>query len=283
MVARRDGMRLLLVAAAALLVAGVAACSSADDPGTMPGETPTTEVGSSAPGAAPGSTPTEADAAAPDDDAGAGTGADGDASMKPDAKPKTPPGNGCPALVYPSGVKIQTFKDATTTASYLHHLATGDKAPTCFLDTTNLLDPDTGTVHPLSVMVSTNFELGELVGTEVAQGYGHFVLMAPAAVASLQKFRTAVGVPVSVTSGFRSPKHQESVCESLCGMPLGCPGTCANNSRHMFGDAFDLPLTFYTAQDETQACNDGFKFAYLESGTHLHVDQNPAYETCVKQ
>jgi hypothetical protein len=86
---------------------------------------------------------------------------------------------------------------------------------------------------------------------------------------------------VTVNSGFRSPKHQEDVCNSLCGNPLGCPGTCANNSRHMFGDAFDLPLEFYTTADEHVACNVGFKFAYLESGTHLHIDQNPAYATCV--
>jgi hypothetical protein len=107
--------------------------------------------------------------------------------------------------------------------------------------------------------------------------------MSPDAGASLQKFRAAVGVPVSVTSGFRGPKHQEDVCNSLCGNPLGCPGTCANNSRHMFGDAFDLPLAFYTKADEQLACDAGFKFAYLESGTHLHIDQNPAYATCVIQ
>jgi hypothetical protein len=33
--------------------------------------------------------------------------------------------------------------------------------------------------------------------------------------------------------------------------------------------------------DEQLACDDGFTVAYLESGTHLHVDQNPAYATCV--
>ena len=93
MVARQDGMRLLLVATAALVVAGVAACSSADDPGSTSGEAPTTELGSTEPGAAPGSTVTEADAPALDDDAGMGA----DASMKPDAKPKAPPSNGCPA------------------------------------------------------------------------------------------------------------------------------------------------------------------------------------------
>jgi hypothetical protein len=51
----------------------------------------------------------------------------------------------------------------------------------------------------------------------------------------------------------------------------------------MWGDAFDLPLAFYTKADEDRACAAGFTFAYLESGTHLHVDQNPAYATCVEQ
>lgn len=200
-----------------------------------------------------------------------------------DAHDAAPPSNGCPALAYPSGIEIQTVPNAAMTASYANHLAAGQTAPKCFLDVADLVDPRDGTKYDLSVHVATNFQLEELVGTEVSQGYGNFVLMAPSAVASLQKFRELVGGPVSVNSGFRSPKHQEDVCRSLCGDPLGCPGTCANNSRHMWGDAFDLPLEFYTAQDEQRACDAGFKFAYLESGTHLHIDQNPAYQTCVKE
>ena len=218
-------------------------------------------------------------------DGGSGNG-DGDAATLGDAGGATQDAGGtgaCPVLVYPSGVKIQTFRDAATTASYAHHLAPGESAPTCFLDADNLLDPDTGEVQTLKLNVSANFQLEELVGTEIDQGYGHFVLAAPAAVAALQKFRDDVATSVDVISGFRSPAHQEAVCKSLCGNPLGCPGTCANNSRHMFGDAFDLPLAFYTSRDEQLACDAGFKFAYLESGTHLHVDQNPDYKTCVKQ
>ncbi len=189
----------------------------------------------------------------------------------------------CPVLAYPSGVHIQTYEDATMTASYAHHLASGQTAPKCFLDVTRLDDPIANKRYDMSVMVATNFALSELVGTEVSQGYGNIVLMDPEAVASLERFRVAVGTSVSVNSGFRSPRHQEATCNGLCGMPLGCPGTCANNSRHMWGDAFDLPLAFYTSHDEDLACAAGFKFAYLESGTHLHVDRNPAYATCVKQ
>jgi hypothetical protein len=169
------------------------------------------------------------------------------------------------------------------TASYMGHLKTGETAPTCFIDVGNLHDPVAQATYDLSVHVAAHFQLVELVGTEVNQGYGNFVLLSPAAVQSLEAFRESVGGPVTVNSGYRSPKHQEDVCNSLCGNPYGCPGTCSNNSRHMWGDAFDLPTTFYSSYYTNLACQDGFKFTYLESGTHLHVDQNPAYATCVMQ
>lgn len=190
---------------------------------------------------------------------------------------------GCEVLAFPSGIHVQTYEDGATTASYAGHLASGETAPRCFLDVDHLDDPLAATTYALSTKVSASYSFDDLVGTEVAQGFGTFVLLAPDAVVSLEKFQSLVGESVSVISGFRSPKHQESVCAGLCGNPLGCPGTCANNSRHMWGDAFDLPLAFYTTQDEDRACAAGFHFAYLESGTHLHVDQNPAYATCVEQ
>jgi hypothetical protein len=186
-------------------------------------------------------------------------------------------------LAYPSGIHIQTYPNAAMTASYATHLASGEVAPECFIDVTRLDDPIASTRYDMTVHVAANFQLVELVGTEVNQGYGNFVLVDPEAVASLERFRMAVGQAVTINSGYRSPKHQEDVCNSLCGNPQGCSGTCANHSRHMWGDAFDLPLAFYTRTDEDLACNAGFKFAYLESGTHLHIDRNPAYATCVEQ
>ena len=186
-------------------------------------------------------------------------------------------------LTFQSGISIQTVTNAAMTASYANHLASGQTAPTCFLDVTHLDDPHTGATYDMSVYVATHFQLSELVGTEVDQGYGNFVLLSPAAVASLETLREDIGGPVSINSGFRGPRHQEDVCRSLCGDPLGCSGTCANNSRHMWGDAFDLPLEFYNTHDTGLACDAGFKFTYLESGTHLHIDQNPAYATCVQE
>ena len=210
-------------------------------------------------------------------------GQDARAKLDAGATKESGPPNPCPALTFQSGVKIQTFADAAMTATYAKHLGVGEVAPTCFLDVKNLVDPDTNSVYPITVDVATHFTLEELVGTEVSQGFGKFVVIEPAAVAALETFRNTVNIPVSVNSGFRSPAHQEAVCTSLCGDPLGCPGTCANNSRHMFGDAFDLPLEFYTQARAQAACDSGFKFAYLESGTHLHIDQNPKSDMCVIQ
>jgi len=218
-------------------------------------------------------------------DADCGSGETCDKTQTPAAcvasAPPPPPPTGCPLLSFPSGINIQTVEDAATTASYVAHLAAGQTAPKCFIDVKHLVDPIHNTTYDLSVHVAKNFQLSELVGTEVSQGWGSFVLISPAAVAALQKFRDEVGGPVSINSGFRSPKHQESVCNDLCGNPYGCSGTCANNSRHMWGDAFDLPMAFYNTADTNLACTAGFDFTYLESGTHLHIDQNPAYTSCV--
>ncbi len=256
---------LVLAVVGVVTSVSLAACSGGPSPGLGPD--PAIDGGA-------------ADATSSRDAAVTEAGNDGEADADSSAPPAIDAG-GCPALTYPSGVTIQTFPEPAMTATYANHLGDGETAPTCFLDADDLVDPATGKVYPLTVNVSTHFQLVELVGTEIDQGYGHLVLMKPAAVAALEAFRQSLAVPVDVISGFRGPKHQEDICNGLCGDPLGCDGTCANNSRHLFGDAFDLPLDFYTSADEHEACDAGFKFAFLESGTHLHVDQNPQYATCV--
>jgi hypothetical protein len=188
--------------------------------------------------------------------------------------------NACPALVFPSGVKIQTVRDAVLEAAYANHTEPGTSPPKCFLDVDDLRDPDTGAkLDYLHVRVADHFLLQELVGTEVSQGWGRRVLLDPAAVSALEEFRKSAGVPFSPTSGYRSPMHQEATCRSICGAAW-CPGTCAQYSRHMHGDAFDLPIQFYSYAYAKLACDSGFKFAFDESHTHLHVDMNPKYATC---
>ncbi len=188
----------------------------------------------------------------------------------------------CPVLEFPSGVKIQTRKDAALTKVYGNHLGSSDTAPECFIDIDDLYNPDTGQKYDYShVKLSDNFTLRELVDTEVSQGWSRRVLVSPAMVEALQSFRDAVGVPVSINSGYRSPLHQEAVCKAMCGNPLGCPGTCSNNSRHMYGDGLDLPDQFYSKKYAQMACDAGFRFAYAELCDHLHVDMNPRNSSCV--
>ena len=191
--------------------------------------------------------------------------------------------SGCPALAFPSGVKIQTVRDAVLEAAYANHLEAGKTAPKCFIDVDNLVDPDTGAkLEYATVRLSDHFTLHELVGTEVAQGYGRRVLLEPSAVESLENFRRSEPGAFSPTSGYRSPLHQEATCKSLCGQPW-CAGTCARYSRHMWGDAFDLPVTFYSYKYAQLACDAGFMFAYNEAHNHLHVDMNPRSASCVIQ
>ena len=191
------------------------------------------------------------------------------------------PPSDCPVLTFPSGVSFQTKPDAALTEVYRNHLGPGDTAPKCFVDVDDLYDPSTGQTHDYAhVRVSTHFTLQELVGTEINQGWGRRVLVQPNLVEALESFRASVGVPVSLTSGYRSPRHQEAICESICGNPLGCNGTCSNNSRHMFGDAADLPSAFYSFHYAQVACSAGFMFAYAEMCNHLHLDMNPRYGSC---
>ena len=191
------------------------------------------------------------------------------------------PPSECPVLSFPSGVSFQTKPDAGLTEVYRNHLGPNDTAPKCFIDVDDLYDPSTGQTHDYAhVRVSAHFTLQELVGTETAQGWGRRVLLSPSLVEALETFRTSVGRAVPVNSGYRSPRHQEAICESICGNPLCCPGTCSNNSRHMFGDAVDLPGSFYSYHHAQVACSAGFMFAYAEMCSHLHLDMNPRSASC---
>jgi hypothetical protein len=236
---------------------------------TDPGADPSPSPGGDHPGSL-----TKSDAGAADALVDAHADAAGDAP--PDAPPAA-----CPVLTFPSGIKLKTFKDSTMSATYKGHLGQTDTAPECFIDTDNLVDPETSATYDLSVNVATHFELKELVGTEVSGGYGHLVLVSPEAVAALENLRDAIGGPLVIVDGFRSPKHQEDVCDVMCGNPLGCTDTCGNNSRHIFGDGFDLPLALHDATDEQRVCNAGFKSMSVEDSARLHVDQNPTVASCV--
>ena len=192
------------------------------------------------------------------------------------------PNNGCDSLKFPS-VELVTVPAADITAEYDALGVTGCESPKCFLDVTDLKSPD-GTAHDIHVAVSPNFQLYELVGTDVdpngtgnvdpGAAYSTRVLLSVNLVEHLQKLREIQGGPVNITSGFRSPAHQHAICQSICGANQCTDGsgavTCARNSRHMWGAAADMSLTYESAANAA-----GFAFVYHENGgtaPHLHVD-----------
>jgi hypothetical protein len=133
--------------------------------------------------------------------------------------------------------------------------------------------------YDLSVQLSPHFQLSEFVDSELP--YSHKVLVSPALIAHLETYRAAAGgKAVRITSGFRSPQHQRTVCQGICGMDCcsGGANPCACRSRHEWGDAADVasdtPADLYPYAEMS-----GFGFCLAEVG-HLHVDMNPCGAGC---
>lgn len=195
---------------------------------------------------------------------------------------------GCKPVVYPS-ITLMTKPDPRTADTY-RALKTSCVAPKCFLDVTDLQTPSGATVD-VHVNLSRRVTLYELVRTTVDPGgTGHvasprstMVLVDPRTVAHLETMRASVG-NAPIFSGFRSPSHQLALCRSICGCAqcvsngrggnrCGNAGkvTCARNSRHMWGAAADLAMSYSNAAKRA-----GFPFVFEErggTGPHLHVDE----------
>jgi hypothetical protein len=186
-------------------------------------------------------------------------------------------------VTYPSGVTILTKPDPVLSASYAGLQTGACEVPTCFLDVGDLRTP-AGEALTLDVPLSEHFTLRDLVQTEVDAKFSTSVLVVAPFVEKLEAMRNAAGTTPTINSGFRSPLHQAAVCKSICGCAQcvsngsggnRCGGgggtvTCARNSRHMWGAAADLALSFASASRTA-----GFPFVFQEfggSGPHLHVD-----------
>jgi hypothetical protein len=119
------------------------------------------------------------------------------------------------------------------------------RAPIALLDLEEL-DPGT--------FLAPNFQLGELAQVDK----GRYAVVQVHAVVSLQALRDQVGA-INVNSGYRSPAYN-----------AGIPGS-ATNSRHMFGDGFDLdPLEVGLGTLEAACTNAGGML--VEYTTHVHCD-----------
>ncbi len=111
-------------------------------------------------------------------------------------------------------------------------------------------------VHDLSASLAPNFLFTE-VSDPVA---GQFQVIQPHAIEMLQEVRDMTG-PLIVTSGYRSPPYN-----------AGLPGA-VTNSRHIYGDAFDLVPLDVSVQALADACEalDAGYVAIYEDG-HVHCD-----------
>jgi hypothetical protein len=119
------------------------------------------------------------------------------------------------------------------------------RAPVALLD---LEEVDPGT------FLAPNFQLGELAQADK----GRYAVVQVHAVVSLQALRDEVGA-INVNSGYRSPAYNAAT-----------PGS-ATNSRHMFGDGFDLdPLDVGLGTLESACTAHGG--ALVEYTTHVHCD-----------
>ncbi|HEX7664168.1 MAG TPA: hypothetical protein VF407_06655 [Polyangiaceae bacterium] len=184
--------------------------------------------------------------------------------------------DGCAVLAFPSGIHLQTFKDAKSTSAYSSISDKGSyPLPECFIDTNDLHDPVANKDYDVDVMVGKHFALKELVGTELA--YGHFMLVSPTLIKKLDAYRDGLGEAVNLSSGYRSPAHQRATCRSICGKD-SCGNVCAARSRHSWGDAADQGIA-PSAHLADVACDAKFNFVYRE-GNHMHLDLNPDHKIC---
>lgn len=119
------------------------------------------------------------------------------------------------------------------------------RAPVALLD---LEEIDPGTY------LAPNFTLGEIAQPDK----GRYAVVQVHAIVSLQELRDEVGA-INVNSGYRSPAYNAAT-----------PGS-ATNSRHMFGDGFDLgPLE--VGLDTLEGVCTAHGGVLVEYTTHVHCD-----------
>ena len=124
-----------------------------------------------------------------------------------------------------------------------------------YLAPARYLDLDDPSSDP-DLALAPNFTLGEFLSATK----GRFGVFQPHAVQSLQWVREAIGGPVTVNSGYRSP-----------GYNAGIDGS-ATWSRHMYGDAADIASADLSIDALADLCADwgaGYVGTYT---THVHCD-----------
>jgi hypothetical protein len=152
-------------------------------------------------------------------------------------------------------------------------------SPSCVIDANNITDAKTNKKLTFKmVQLSPHFSLYDMAHTTIATS--PYIYVDPQMIKDLEATRVAYGSTMTVNSGYRSPLHQQHICQGICGAS-SCPHTCAKCSNHSSGNAVDLKHSSPKCALGSKACNPGkFHLIYNEKagGDHLHIDlgsQNP--------
>lgn len=110
--------------------------------------------------------------------------------------------------------------------------------------------------HDEDLSVAPNFVLGEYL----YDWKGRYGVMQTHVVDAMQAVRDAVGGPVTVNSGYRSPAYNASVGG-------------ASSSRHMYGDACDIDVADMSAEALADICDAlGADYVATYDTGHTHCD-----------
>lgn len=114
--------------------------------------------------------------------------------------------------------------------------------------------------YPMSQWIWPNFSPREMASKREGE-----LLIHPDSMDKLQALRTALGVPLVITSAYRSAAHNKAVGG-------------AKNSQHRLGRAFDVMMANHDpAAFEKAARKAGFTgFGYYPKQGFMHIDTGPA-------
>jgi hypothetical protein len=182
-------------------------------------------------------------------------------------------------LNYPSVSIIGIPAPKAVKDSYKNRGCSGQ--PACVIDVNNIVDAKTRQKLSFkTVKLSPNFSLSEM--SHQSANSSPYVYVDPEFIKRLQATRESYGSSMTVTSGYRSPIHQDKVCRRMCGKS-SCSGTCAKCSNHMDGKAADLKHSSPKCSLAKKSCNPGkmhLIFNEKAGGDHLHIDIGPANPVC---
>lgn len=111
---------------------------------------------------------------------------------------------------------------------------------------------------PTNTLLSPNFARSEMVADGAVRGF--YGLFSPQTIRRLEEMRAAIGRPIRITSGYRSPGYNQQL------------DGAAKWSRHTYGDGIDFAVGGFSYQELADYCiRHGASFYQLYTD-HIHCD-----------